>query len=99
MRHHAVASRSKRPSAAQPPRRWASIQASRSASEPKEDLPQLIRRLVQYGWSYDRIRRRVEQRFPPPAPTPVARLQHRERIARLIVRYRHGESVSSGQPE
>ena len=59
----------------------------------------MIRRLGQYGWSYDRIRRRVEQRFPPLAPTQVARRKHRERIARLIVRYRHGEPVSSGQPE
>jgi hypothetical protein len=36
----------------------------------------------------------VEPEFPPLASTAPERRNHREWIARLIVRYRHGESVS-----
>ncbi len=53
-----------------------------------------VRRLVEYGWDYDRICYRVEREFPPPASTALERRNHREWIARLIARYRHGESVS-----
>ena len=74
--------------------RAVSLQPRQSKPKPKEDLPHLVRRLVEYGWECDRIFRRVEREFPPPASTALERRNHLEWIARLIVRYRHGESVS-----
>ena len=41
-------------------------------SKSKEDLPQWVRRLVEYSWDYDRICLRVERQFPPPASTDRA---------------------------
>jgi hypothetical protein len=64
----------------------------------KEDLPQWVRRLVEYSWDYDRICLRVERLFPPPVSTALERRNHRAWIARLIVRYRHGEPVTPVSP-
>jgi hypothetical protein len=74
--------------------RAVSLQPRQPKPKSKEDLPHLVRRLVEYGWQCDRIFRRVEREFPPPASTALERRNHREWIARLIARYRHGESVS-----
>jgi hypothetical protein len=46
--------------------------------------------LVTKRWNYDRIRSRVEREFPLKDPTPAQRRAFRERLARLVVRYRHG---------
>lgn len=73
-----------------------SLQPRQPKPKPKEDLPHLVRRLVEYGWDYDRICHRVEREFPPPASTALERRNHREWIARLIVRYRHGKAPSPG---
>jgi hypothetical protein len=98
MLHHSLATRPNHPSASRSPRPSASLQARRSAPTTQEDLPQLVRRLVQSGWDYDRIRQRVARQFPLAAPTAAARCQQREWIARLIARYRHGEPVRSVSP-
>lgn len=63
-------------------------------SKSKEDRPQWVRRLIEYSWDYDRICLRVERLFPPPASTALERRNHREWIARLVVRYWHGELVT-----
>ena len=47
--------------------RSVSLVPKQPKSKSKEDLPQLVRRLVEYGWDYDRICLRVERQFPPPA--------------------------------
>lgn len=65
----------------------------------KEDLPQWVRRLVECSWDYDRTCLRMEQQFPPPALTALERRNHREWIARLITRYRHGELVKPALPQ
>jgi hypothetical protein len=74
--------------------RAVSLQPRQPKPKSKEDLPHLVRRLVGYGWDYDRICHRVEREFPPLASTALERRNHREWIARLIMRYRHGESIS-----
>ena len=74
--------------------RAVSLQPRQPKPKSKEDLPHLVRRLVGYGWDYDRICHRVEREFPPLASTALERRNHQEWIARLIARYRHGESVS-----
>jgi len=75
---------------------WVSPQAKPPAPKPTEDLPQVVRRLVACGWDYDHIRRQVERQFPPTAPT---RHHQRERIARLIARYRHGNPALPALPQ
>lgn len=79
--------------------RAVSLQPRQPKPKPREDLPHLVRRLVEYGWDYDRICHRVEREFPPPATTALERRNHREWIARLIVRYRYGESASPALPQ
>jgi hypothetical protein len=61
-----------------------------TAQRHQVDLPTRVQWLVTKRWNYDRIRSRVEREFPLKDPTPAQRLAFRERLARLVVRYRHG---------
>ena len=79
--------------------RSVSLQPRQPKPKSKEDLPQWVRRLVEYGWDYDRICLRVERQFPTPASTALERRNHREWIARLIARSRHGEPVTPVSPQ
>lgn len=62
-----------------------------TAQEHRQDLPTRVQRLVQYRLNADRIRYRVEREFPLVNAKPAQRRAFREYLARLIVRYRHGQ--------
>jgi len=74
--------------------RW--ISARRQPVERPLDLSGLVEQWVRQSYESDVIFRGAERAFPPADPTPAGRRGYRERIARLIVRYRHSGGRAGG---